>query len=266
MKLKIKLTHFFIWAILCAASFNLLLRDPFKSIFLGHELPIMAYHNFVDNSKATDTMNTSVEQFHKDLESIKRQGYTSIFLSDLIAFCEKGADLPDKPILITFDDGYISNYNLAFPILKEFKMKATIFIVGCNVGRKTDVITGEKLIEHFSDSQAKEMLNSGLIDIQLHTFNLHRPNFNMVSIRDLMTKDRYAAYIRNDTWALAAYISRIGGNANSLAYPYGFYNSQTEKILKDSGIKATLTSDRGINYIYKNKKSLYGLKRLFPIK
>jgi peptidoglycan/xylan/chitin deacetylase (PgdA/CDA1 family) len=228
----------------------------------GVALPILAYHNIV--TQPGDKLNTNVNDLRRDLENYKRRGYETIFFDELIAFCNGERDLPRKTLMITFDDGYWSNYSLAYPILRQLGMKATIFIVGCNVGRTTDCVTKQPIIKHFGDKEIKEMLASGVIDIQMHTYNLHRENFNMLSIFDMMSADRYTEYVKNDIFAIHRYIENLGGAPVALAYPYGKYSERAEKALTDAGLQVTLTSERGINRIYRRAECLFGLKRLFP--
>lgn len=87
---------------------------------------------------------------------------------------EKGEALPEKPVVITFDDGYQSNYEYAYPILKKYGMKATIFVIGSSVGKDEYKDTGLPMLPHFGVSEAREMENSGLISIQSHTYDLHQ--------------------------------------------------------------------------------------------
>ncbi len=82
----------------------------------------------------TETILTP-DQFKKQLLYLEAMGYSTIHFKDYIEFKENGKKLPDNPIIITFDDGYYSNYEYAYPILKELNMKATIFAIGWSVGR-----------------------------------------------------------------------------------------------------------------------------------
>ena len=66
----------------------------------------------------------------QDFQYLKEQGYTAVLPDDLIAYANGEGQLPPKPILITFDDGYYNNYSYAFPLLKKYDMKAVISIVG----------------------------------------------------------------------------------------------------------------------------------------
>jgi len=254
-----------VWICLCAISASILLSGSYRKIYYGINLPIIAYHNLSTDINISDDLNTTPEKFRSDLTELKAAGYTTIFFRDIIGYYLSKSELPPKPVLITFDDGYLSNYTIAFPILKELNMKAEIFILGINAGRAADAMTGEKLIPHFTAAQALEMSNSGLVEIQMHTYNLHKPNINMRAVRGFLTPDTYAEYLRQDTNAIRDYIEKTTHTyAYAAAYPYGYYDNLTEKILKQSGVLATVTSEAGVNRIYRGVYGLYGMKRLFP--
>ena len=254
-----------VWICLCVISISILLSGSFRKIYYGIELPIIAYHNLSFDIVKSNDLNTTPEKFRSDLAELKKAGYTAIFFRDIIGFYENKVELPAKPVLITLDDGYLSSYAIAFPILKELDMKATVFILGINAGRSTDAMTGEKLIPHFSADQALEMAASGLIEIQMHTYNLHKPSINMMDVRGFLSPDTYADYLSRDTEAIRDYIEKAAHTrAYALAYPYGYYDGLTEKILRGSGVLVTVTSRPGVNRIYRGAYGLYNMKRLFP--
>ena len=80
-----------------------------------------------------------------------------------------------KPVVITFDDGYLSNYQYAYPILKETGMVATIFVIGATVGNTEHYKnTNYPITPHFTFQQGAEMVASGIISIQSHTYDMHQ--------------------------------------------------------------------------------------------
>ena len=76
-------------------------------------------------------------QFKKQMEYLHNEGYHTISLDDLYAYVTEGKELPDKPIVLTFDDGYIDNYEDVLPILESYDMQATIFMISDAVNTKT---------------------------------------------------------------------------------------------------------------------------------
>ena len=91
-------------------------------------VPILMYHSILKSRKGEYIV--SPDDLKNDLLWLKNHGYESSFVSDLIKYCEGTGDLPQKPVVITFDDGQFNNYYYAKPIFEELKFKATINIVG----------------------------------------------------------------------------------------------------------------------------------------
>lgn len=120
----------------------------------GVDVPILMYHAVSDNLWGINSLFVSPEDMRQQLEYLTENGYDPIFFSDLPHLEDY-----DKPILLTFDDGYDDNYEYLFPLLQEFQVKATIF-----------VITGMLGDEHYmTEEQVRELSDSGLVDIQSHT-------------------------------------------------------------------------------------------------
>jgi len=152
--------------------------------------------------------------------------------------------LPKKPIIITFDDGYKSNYDYAYPVLKELGMKATIFIGTAYVN-----MIEETSYPHFTWEEALDMQNSGVIDIQSHS-HLHR---DMTKIQPLQ------AYVE---FALSKYLieKNLGKPCDVFAYPYGLYNISVQNLAMKLGYKVQVgVGDLGVN---RREDGLEKLKRL----
>ena len=268
------------------------------------QIPIITYHSIVENPKSNSEI--SPETFEKQIKTLKDLGYTSVFFGDLIAYVENGIELPEKPICITFDDGYLNNYEVAYPILQKYKMKATIFAIGVSVGSLTNYKdTNYPITPHFTYEQAREMIVSGLISIQSHTYDMHQwapyevdeKGTRMDNIRENILKleteseVEYREVLKSDIEKMnqemnnnlysdfyydfsgdilkSAYENQIDNKLlderNSmvaLAYPSGKRDTLADVILKENGIKATVTIEEGINEIIKGlPQSLIGLKR-----
>jgi peptidoglycan/xylan/chitin deacetylase (PgdA/CDA1 family) len=136
------------------------------------DVPILMYHHISKDVKDKDTTVTP-QHFRSQLTALKESGYNTILCKDLIAYVNQGIELPENPVLITFDDGYTSVYQYAYPILKELGMKATTSIIGISVGKNKYKDTDIEIIPHFDYNKAREMYLSGVMDIQSHSFNMH---------------------------------------------------------------------------------------------
>ena len=216
------------------------------------QVPILMYHDLEGDS-------LPAAQMEEQIAALAQAGYTSVTLADLRAYVEQGAELPEKPIVITFDDGYLSNMTYGLPILEKYGMNATIFVIGCSVGKDTYKDTGVAMRPHFSLEQAREMMDTGLITIGSHGYDFHEvegrdpdPIRQGILRREDETEEAYAAFLREDCRRQNELLRPIlGGDVDILAYPYGAHETLSEILLQEAGIYATVTISPGINTIVK---------------
>lgn len=250
-----------------------------KMSYLANEysrnVPILTFHSIVDNPK--ENTEASPKKLEETLKYLEDNNYTTILFEDLYKYIYEGAILPQKPVLITFDDGYLNNYELAFPILKEHNAKATIFMIGVVNGSKGFYKdTNNKMKKHFSFEQAKEMLDSGLVDIQSHTFDMHQwkpfeldRGVEENKIRENILKfdsekeDEYIKVLTDDVNTMnKLFNDNLNYSVSALSYPSGKHDKLSEVVLSQNKIKATVTIEEGTNVIIKGlPQSLYTLKR-----
>ena len=232
-------------------------------------LPILMYHEIQKDVNEKASTIISYKKFKEDMLWLKNNGYNTVFFKDVINYIKGKGSLPDKPVLITFDDGYLSNYEYAYPLLKELNMNATIFIIGWSVDSNRHKYTITPFYPHFSWEQAKEMYDSGYIDIQSHTFDLHENIITKENSRKgicQMQDESYQDYVnllKNDNNTMQNLLDKyVGCKIYALAYPYGEYSFYTPKAMKELGIKATVTTEHGTNNIYVGMYDLYNLNRI----
>ena len=126
-------------------------------------LPILMYHDVTEEPTSDNPMVVTTEKLEGDLCWLKENGYHTILPRELTA----GEPLPEKPVMITFDDGYVSNYRLLFPLLQKYQMKAAI----CLIVSLTD--EDPEGHGHLTWDMCREMQASGLVEIASHTYALH---------------------------------------------------------------------------------------------
>lgn len=233
------------------------------------EVPILMYHHFSGDEEGAVTP----PEFASHLEALRDGGYTAVFMEDLIDYVYRGGELPDKPVCITFDDGYLSNYEIAWPLLEQYGMKATIFAIGSSVGHEEFYKdTQFRLTPHFSYEQAREMTASGAVDFQSHTYDLHQwaPFESGDRIRATALplpgerEEDYAVMLENDMEIYDRERRReLGEGFSALAYPGGYYNVLTEVLIHQAGIPVTLSieTDRPNVLVRGLPQSLYALCR-----
>lgn len=228
-----------------------------RDVAVKVSVPILLYHDIAQ--KPYGDMIISESRFREHMKAIHEEGYHTISFNDLIAFEEQGTPLPERPVMITFDDGYMSNYEIAYPILKVYGFKATIFVIGACFEQGADR-PGD--LSYFGAAEANEMIASGLVAIQSHTYDMHSYDFDDypdmirsgVMQRDGESDADYrAAFVADYEKSRDLIEERTYQKNIVLAYPYGLANPMTEYSLKDMGVKVTLTTDEFTN-IVKNGK------------
>lgn len=198
--------------------------------FNGHKLvndnrgvPVLYYHSVKES--ADNEVTISPEMLKMQLKYIKDQGYITLTISELKNYILSNSPIPEKSIVITFDDGYMDNYTKAFPILKDFDMVATIFCIASNLDGSY----------YLSENAIKEMSNYG-IDIQSHTVT--HPQLNKLTYNQQLTE------LEESKKALE-YIT--GKKIDSIAYPFGDFNEETIRAAKNAGYTLGFTTNRGLS-------------------
>lgn len=234
------------------------------------EVPILMYHHLdADKSMGSSTI-VSQDDFRDEMLTLKENGYNTIFFKDLYDYVYSGRELPDKPIIITFDDGYESNYKYAYPVLKELGMKATISVIGMSVGKDKYKDTDELIIPHFGYNEAREMYLSGYIDIQSHSYAMHDNKDLEPDCREGVlqkngeSENDYIFAFKQDYLRSRDEIEKgVGNKVFVYTYPFGEYSELTETLLRELGNKITVSTHPGVSTVIKGlPQSLYVLKRI----
>src|SRR5699024_8650035 len=110
------------------------------------------YHHI--DEYGDDSVTISESLFEEQLEYLYENGYNTVSLDQLVGFVENGTPLPERPVMITFDDGYESNYTIAFELLRKYGFCASIFVVASEVGETPGSL------RHFDWNEAREMVSS----------------------------------------------------------------------------------------------------------
>ncbi|MBO9198816.1 MULTISPECIES: polysaccharide deacetylase family protein [Niastella] len=133
-------------------------------------LPVLNYHKISSGNNA-DFLTVNTAELRKHFNYLNKMGYTTIFISDVLAHIEQKKPLPAKPVMITLDDGYRDNYTSLYPLLKEYNIKANIFLVGGFIQSPDNKHQdpnpmGEFLFVHEALEMSKDMVEFGL-----HTYS-----------------------------------------------------------------------------------------------
>lgn len=220
-----------------------------------YEVPVVMYHRVINKSENEGIHGTYIYEniFREHMKYLKENNFSVITFEDLNNIGWRNRfDKNKKYIIITFDDGYVDNYELAFPILKKFNFKATIFLMGESTYNEWDVkADGEKSFPLMSVEMIKEMQDYG-IEFGAHTFN--HPKLNKLS------NDEIKHQIVDVKKPLE---EKIGREIITFAYPYGILNDYAKKMVEEAGYTFGVATDSGSVCL---SDDLYQIRRIaiFP--
>ena len=220
-----------------------------------YDIPVIMYHRVINNPENEGVYGTYIyeDMFKKHLQYLKDKNYTVITFKDLDKIGWRNRFEKDrKYIILTFDDGYKDNYDLAFPILKEFNFKATIFLMGSLTYNEWDVKAGgEKEFPLMSVEMIKEMQDYG-IEFGAHTFN--HPKINTLSNEEI---EHQIVDVKKPLE------EKIGKEIITFAYPYGILNDYAKEMAKKADYTFALATDSGSVCL---SDDLYQIRRIaiFP--
>ena len=234
-------------------------------------VPVLMYHAFTDDPEQVIDTFTLREDFDAQLTSLCGAGYQTVSLAQLVDYVDHGAPLPEKPIVITIDDGYADNLSIAAPTLAQHDCSAEIFVIGCSIGKDTYKDLGEPIIPHFSLSDAREWVEAGVVRIHPHSYDMHQTQAldgadcrRGVLKSDGESEESYISALTEDYRLCTAQIkSEFAEDCPAFAYPYGLYDNLSEVVLRSLGVRVTLSTNEGVNEIIKGlPQSLVQLQRI----
>ena len=226
------------------------------------ELPILMYHSFLKSKSGKYIVNPDI--FESDLKYIKGNGYTTITMTDLINYVYDGTSLPEKPIIISFDDGCYNNLTYAVPLLKKYDMKAVISVVGKYTDQYTNMNEANPNYGYLRWEDINSLIEDGTIEFQNHSYDMHKTkNGRKGTLKKTgESLDEYKNILSNDLTKLQEEFREMTGYLpNTFTYPYGSISKESVQIIKDLGFKASLSCISGINKITKKTDCLFNLKR-----
>lgn len=201
-------------AALIALTFLLLVPAP--------GVPILAYHMVND---LDEPYSISPGEFEEQMAYLAKQGYTSITLAQLLDGMEGKKSLPPKPIVITFDDGYTDNAEIALPIMARYRMNATIFIIAGHAGEPP----------YMSWDEIKAIQRTGT-EIGSHTYS-HE------ALSEIDPADQLYEVLESKKTLEAELQQSIG----FLAYPYGKFSPAVVDALQQAGYRGACSGKAGLN-------------------
>jgi len=214
-------------------------------------VPVIMYHSLLKDPDRAGDYVLDPAVFMEDMEYLTENGYTTVFISDIVNYVENGAPMPEKPVAVTFDDGYYNVMTYAYPYMKEHGLKGVMNVVGTY----TELSTGQD--EHNPNyssltwDEIAELHKSGVFEIGNHTYNMHSVNGRRGCKKmSGETGEDYRKHMYDDIDMLQGLLQdKAGVTPVTFAYPYGFVSEESVGILKEMGFKALLTCNEKPNLI-----------------
>lgn len=249
-------------AVIFAAIYTVSAAMPKEAV----QLPVVMYHSVLKDESRHGKYVISPAEFENDLLYLREHGYETILISDLIAYT-KGGKLPEKPILLTFDDGYYNNYLYAFELAKQYKSKFVISPIGFYSDQYTETPDENAYYSHCTWPELREMADSGLVEIQNHSYNLHKTKGRLgVKKRSGESDAQYEAMLKEDLLHAQDRIgAEVGKTPAAFVYPFGAMSRTTPGIVRGLGFSATLTCEEKVSSVSRDPESLYDLGRFLRV-
>jgi peptidoglycan/xylan/chitin deacetylase (PgdA/CDA1 family)/glycosyltransferase involved in cell wall biosynthesis len=212
----------------------------------GARLPILMYHGIGPMRDGTDPFLTiSPQMFESQLQWLSRNGFSTISLADWVEHQRSGKALPDKPILLTFDDGYSDTAEFGFPLLQKYGFTGTLFLVTDYIGKTNawDLHLGVSEQPLMTADQIRYWADLG-IEMGSHTRT--HPDLRTLT-PELISREMKES--REHLEEL------LGSPVTAFAYPYGYFNDQTAEIARGF-FESAVTCDIGVNNMMTDRMRL----------
>lgn len=220
----------------------------------GTKLPIVMYHQLTKNESKAGKYVLTVEQFENDLKYLKENGYETVTVNQLLSFSKGNCDLPERAVMITFDDGCETLYAYALPLLKEYGFTAIGFAVGALADSYTELDDHNLNYSCLDWKEIKEMCDGGIVDIQSHSYDLHKNTSERSGAQKKKGEsfEQYCEFLSSDAAKMKERMLKYVGKVPiAFAYPFGSYSPESAEILSKFGIKMAFTCEERVNIIKK---------------
>jgi peptidoglycan/xylan/chitin deacetylase (PgdA/CDA1 family) len=228
------------------------------------ELPVIMYHHILKSPDRWGAYVVSPETLEGDLQYLQDNGYTTIGIADLIAYTDGRQTLPEKPVMLTFDDGQASVAEYALPLLEKYNMCAVLFIVGSYTDTYTENGDHNINYSYLTWPDLKRLKELPQIELGVHTYAMHSTDagrqgcqigcgedaemYKQVFSDDLdMVEKRFATYLNFQPQAFA--------------YPFGLYCDEAVDVLRQHGYQVVFTCEEHVNCLSGDPDELLRLGR-----
>lgn len=214
------------------------------------DVPALMYHAFQkDGSVSTDTPDEYTiyaSEFEADLKYLRDNGFTTLSSEELLAIREGRTEMPEKPILLTIDDGSFSVYDIAFPLLQKYRMKAVLAVIGSEIDRESlwnrtaDRNDSPRAYDFCTWDEIREMQQSGLVEIISHSYGLHVYE----NQKERLAAEDWKNAITGDAFRMIDTFNRQEIEITpAMAYPYSLRTRLSDAEIFETGARILYAGD-----------------------
>lgn len=229
----------------------------------GIFLPVIMYHSILRDSARGGMYVVSPSTLESDMRWLDSHGYNTVLTSDLVDYIQNDIPLPEKPVMLTFDDGYYNNLTYALPLLEKYDMHAVISVVGSYTEKYSAIDDAQPAYAHLSWKDLSFLASTGRVEIGNHSYDLHS-NTARKGCKILANEgeEEYYNMLYADVGLLQSELyNKSGIRAVTFAYPFGYICDQSVPVLEELGFVCTLNCYEKPNYITKDIGCLYDINR-----
>lgn len=226
-------------------------RKKVNAEIFERQIPVLMYHSVCVNRRVNSEYVLTPEKFRADMEYLIARGYKFVSFSEIYDYYTGKGSLPEKPVAVTFDDGFLNNLTVVLPVLEELNIKANINVVGSYTQKYSDITDRSESYACLTWDDVNTLKNSGLVEIGSHTWDMHDLGERRgCSKKRGETDEAYRAALDSDVKKLNAALSENCGITPSVfAYPYGETSEGAQEVLEANGFTVLLTCEEKINAV-----------------
>ncbi len=248
--------------ILVLSLFTLALPIPAVAEGESATLPILMYHSISATKRGVYFI--SPERLECDLATLRARGYTFVTAREVKEYLRGEGDLPEKPILLTFDDGHYDNLYYGSDLLAKYDAHAILNVIGCFTEYSSTHEKDQLEYSHLTWDEITSLAKSGIYEIGCHTYAMHayKPRFGIKRIKGESVETHQKAVDEDLERLDRALLDKCGIKPVAFAYPFGAYDESSEEVVKRR-YDMIFTCYERINTLKKGDKSK--LSRLYRI-
>ncbi|HIT86170.1 MAG TPA: polysaccharide deacetylase family protein [Candidatus Ornithomonoglobus intestinigallinarum] len=227
-------------------------------------LPVIMYHSILKDRARSGKYVITPDTLDKDIKYLHEKGCTTVSAAQVIDFAENGTPLPDKPVMLTFDDGCTNNLFYAVPILKDNNARGIFAVVGAYTDEYTASGDTNPNYGYMRWEDVYELYVSENCEVANHSYDFHKSaGGRRGALRKPGESDAvYRKVFEEDTRRMQEACKRSCGFYPVVyAYPYGLYSEESVEILRELGFKMTFSCEEGINTVTRDRRCLELMKR-----